>query len=59
MKEYKSVKFPIPVGVNLSAYQCGNTQEEDEDMCCVPYASIVGSLMYVMVFTRPDIDHTM
>jgi hypothetical protein len=26
-------------------------------MACVPYASVVGSLMYVMVCTRPDISH--
>jgi hypothetical protein len=31
--------------------------EEIEDMACVPYASVVGSLMYVMVCTRPDISH--
>ena len=26
-------------------------------MSCVPYASAVGSLMYAMVYTRPDIAH--
>jgi hypothetical protein len=26
-------------------------------MACVPYASVVGSLMYAMVCTRPDISH--
>ena len=26
-------------------------------MCKVPYASTVGSLMYAMVYTRPDIAH--
>jgi len=26
-------------------------------MSCVPYASAVGSLMYAMVCTRPDIEH--
>ena len=26
-------------------------------MSCVPYASVVGSLMYAMVCTRPDIAH--
>jgi hypothetical protein len=28
-------------------------------MACVPYASVVGSLMYVMVYTRPDIAHAL
>ena len=53
----KPVKVPIPIGVNLSADQCPKTQEEEEDMSHVPYASAVGSLMYVMVCTRPDISH--
>eukprot|EP00253_Pinus_taeda_P025059 PITA_25059 len=33
------------------------TQEEKEDMSRVPYESVVGSLMYAMVCTRPDIAH--
>ena len=28
-------------------------------MSRVPYASVVGSLMYAMVYTRPDIAHAM
>ena len=51
------MKVPIPVGVKLSVEQCPKTQEEEEDMFCVPYASAVGSLMYVMVCTRLDIAH--
>jgi len=43
--------------VRLSAEQCPKTQEEEEDMSRVPYASVVGSLMYAMVCTRPDIAH--
>eukprot|EP00253_Pinus_taeda_P026673 PITA_26673 len=53
----KPVKVPIPVSVKLSAEQCPKTQEEEEDMSRVPYASAVGSLMYAMVCTRPDIAH--
>eukprot|EP00253_Pinus_taeda_P019651 PITA_19651 len=55
----KLVKVPIPVGVRLSVEQCPKTQKEEEDMSCVPYASVVGSLMYAMVCTRPDIAHAM
>ena len=51
------MKVPIPVGVRLSAEQCPKTQEEEEDMSRVPYASAFGSLMYAMVCTRPDIAH--
>jgi hypothetical protein len=37
--------------------QCPKTQEEEEDMSRVPYASAVGSLMYAIVYTRPNIAH--
>eukprot|EP00253_Pinus_taeda_P018591 PITA_18591 len=51
------MKVPIPVGVRLSAEQCPKTQDGEEDMSHVPYASAVNSLMYAMVCTRPDIAH--
>jgi len=51
------VKVPIPVGVRLSTEQCPKTQEEEEDMSRVPYESVVDSLMYAMVYTRPHIAH--
>ena len=57
MQDSKLVNVPIPVGVKLSAEQCPKTQEEEECMSRVPYASAVGSLMYAMVYTRPDIAH--
>eukprot|EP00253_Pinus_taeda_P028328 PITA_28328 len=53
----KPVKVPIPVGVRLSAEQCSKTQEEEEDMSHVPYASAICILMYEMVCTRLDIAH--
>jgi hypothetical protein len=57
MQECKLTKVPIPVGVKLSTNQCPKTQEEEEEMSHVPYASAVGSLMYAMVCTRLDIAH--
>jgi hypothetical protein len=57
MQDCKPVKVPIPVGARLTVEQCPKTQEEIEDMAHVPYASVVGSLMYAMVCTRPDISH--
>eukprot|EP00253_Pinus_taeda_P003888 PITA_03888 len=56
-QDSKLMKIHIPVGVKLSAEQCPKTQEEEEDMSRVPYASVVGNLMYAMVCTRPDIAH--
>eukprot|EP00253_Pinus_taeda_P036336 PITA_36336 len=57
MQDSKPVKVLILVGVRLSGEQCPKTQEEEDDMSHVPYASAVGSLMYAMVCTRPDIAH--
>jgi hypothetical protein len=57
MQECKPIKAPIPIGVKLSMDQCPTTQEEEEDMSHVPYASAVGSLMYAMLCTRLDIAH--
>jgi len=55
MQDSKPLKVPIPVGVRLSTEPCPKTQEEEDDISHVPYASVVGSLMYAMVNTRPDI----
>ena len=52
MQDSKLVKLPIRVGVRLFVEQCPKTQEEEEEMSRVPYASVVGSLMYAMVCTR-------
>ncbi|KAA0064289.1 gag/pol protein [Cucumis melo var. makuwa] len=38
-----------------SAGKCPKTPQEVKDMRRIPYASAVGSLMYVMLSTRPDI----
>ncbi|KAK8914337.1 hypothetical protein KSP39_PZI023872 [Platanthera zijinensis] len=55
MADCKPVGAPMPVGEKLSAEMCPKTHEDIEDMAKVPYASAVGSLMYAMVCTRPDI----
>jgi hypothetical protein len=57
MHDCKPVKVPILMGEKLIVEQCPKTQEEIEDMTCVPYASVVCSMMYVMVYTQPDISH--
>ena len=57
MQESKSVNAPIPIVIKLYVDQCPKTQEEQEDLPRVPYASAVGSLMYAMVCNRPDIAH--
>jgi len=57
MQDSKPMKVHILVGVKLSIEQCPKTSEEEEYMSHVPYASVVGSLMYAMVCTRLYIAH--
>ena len=40
-----------------SKEQSPKTEEERDHMSKVPYALAIGSLMYAMVCTRPDIAH--
>nr|XP_033508643.1 secreted RxLR effector protein 161-like [Nicotiana tomentosiformis] len=46
---------PIARCETLSLEMCPKTKNKKEDMFRVPYSSVVGSLMYAMMCTRPDI----
>jgi len=49
--------LPFRQGIRLSKEMCPNTPEERERMAKIPYASAIGSIMYAMLCTRPDIAH--
>ena len=51
----KPVSTPLAPHFKLSALMSPKNDAEREYMSKVPYASAVGSLMYAMVCTRPDI----
>ncbi|XXG64806.1 hypothetical protein AAC387_Pa05g2660 [Persea americana] len=53
----KPVSTPLASHFKLSKELSPKTEQEKENMSKVPYASTVGSLMYAMVCTRPDIAH--
>ncbi|KAA0048455.1 gag/pol protein [Cucumis melo var. makuwa] len=55
MQNSKKGLLPYRYGIYLSKEQCPKTTQEVEDMRKIPYASTVGSLMYIMLCTRPDI----
>ena len=57
MNDAKQVQIPLASHFKLSAAQCPQTEAEQQKMACIPYLSVVGSLMYAMVLTRPDISH--
>ena len=55
MDNSKKGLLPFRHGFEFSKEQCPKTQEERSHMEGIPYASIMGSLMYAMLCTRPDI----
>ena len=55
MQNSKKGSVPFKHGVLLSNDQRLKTLEEENMMRQIPYASAVGSLMYVMLWNRPDI----
>ncbi|MDV3183825.1 MAG: reverse transcriptase domain-containing protein [Sweet potato little leaf phytoplasma] len=58
---YDSKSVPVPLGrhFKLSVAQSPSDDRQKADMANIPYASAVGSLMYLMVCTRPDLAHAM
>ena len=57
MKDAKSVSTPLAGHLKLSKKFCPTTYEEKSEMENISYSSAIGSLMYVMVYTWPDIAH--
>ncbi|TYJ98755.1 gag/pol protein [Cucumis melo var. makuwa] len=55
MQNSKKGLLPFRHEVHMSKEQCPKTPQEVEDMRRIPYASTLGSLMYAMLCTRPDI----
>jgi len=55
MADAKLVNVPLGGNFKLSEAQTSTTEDEKALICEVLYASVVGSLMYVMVCTRPEI----
>ena len=46
-------------GVKLSQTQCPTTAEDREKMTVIPNASVIGSIKYAMLCTRPIVYLTM
>ena len=55
MKDCSPSVAPIVKGDKLNLNQCPKNDLERESMKTIPYDSVVGSLMYAEVCTRPDI----
>jgi hypothetical protein len=46
-------------GVSLCKSQCPSTPDEQEKMSVIPYALAIGSIMYAMLCTRPNIAYAL
>ena len=55
MLDSKRGLLPFSHGIHLFREMSSKTLEDMVEMAKVPYASAIGSLMYVMLCTRPDI----
>ena len=55
MNNAKVTKQPTTNQYILCKEQCPKTEAEKEEMIYVPYSSAAGSIMYLMVCTRPDL----
>ena len=55
MQNAKPVTTPLAAHFRLSYALCPQSDEEVDYMSRVPYSSSMGSLMYAMVCSRPDL----
>ena len=55
IKNAKPVSTPSTNHFKSSTTQCPKKDDDVQNMSTVPYASVVGCLMYIIVCTRPDL----
>ncbi|KAJ9536458.1 hypothetical protein OSB04_un000366 [Centaurea solstitialis] len=58
MDESKKGFIPMQHGIVLSKSQCPVSSKDQDRMKSVPYASAIGSIMYAMLCTRPDVAYS-
>ncbi|KAK8974997.1 hypothetical protein V6N11_014409 [Hibiscus sabdariffa] len=59
MEESKRGFLPMRHGISLSKEMCPSIPQERERMIQIPYASAIGSIMYAMICTRPDLSYAL
>ena len=59
METSKRGYLSVNHGICLSKKMCPKTPEERKKMNEIPYASSVGSIMYAMLYTRPDVAYAL
>ncbi|KAJ9544136.1 hypothetical protein OSB04_023843 [Centaurea solstitialis] len=58
MDESKKGFIPMQHGIVLSKTQCPESSQDKDKMKSIPYASVIGSIMYAMLCTRPDVAYS-
>ncbi|KAJ9541966.1 hypothetical protein OSB04_028472 [Centaurea solstitialis] len=58
MDESKKGFIPMQHGIVLSKNTCPVSSQDQDKMKSVPYASAIGSIMYAMLCTRPDVAYS-
>ncbi|KAJ9547728.1 hypothetical protein OSB04_020271 [Centaurea solstitialis] len=58
MDESKKGFIPMQHGIVLSKTQCPVSSQDQDKMKSIPYASAIGSIMYAMLCTRPDVAYS-
>ena len=59
MKWFKTGFMPIIYGITLSKSMYPRTQDERTHMSLIPYALAIGSIMYSVICTRPDVSYAL
>ena len=59
MEDSKKGGVPMTKGTVLSKSQAPSEDHEKKRMEAIPYASAIGSIMYAMVCTRPDVSYAL
>ena len=57
-QDCRSISIPLPVNFKISSSMCPSNEAERKEMSRMSYASAVGSLIFAMISTRPDIEQT-
>ena len=59
MQDAKKGFLLMSHGISLSKSQCPSTTDERDCMNSILYASAIGSIMYAIICTRPDVSYAL
>jgi hypothetical protein len=59
MQDCKKGFLSMSHGITLSKKQCHTDSDEQKRMRVIPYALAIGSIMYTMICTRPDVSYAL